>query len=294
MARHASGAREADGSMDVPARHSCAQRDSQHALCSRCDGAACSCGCCCSRVVASCATLKADSAAKRARAQQSAIDADLAQQLADDDAADESALADEQSAVDASLAQQLAADDAADDDALADEQMRADGETAAVLEKAGPSAPATYGTPPPPSMASAVKRGSEVNGVECVFNGPFAMRAGGWHRDLHHSHPQSKAVLKRKKTWNKIGFRYVDSPHGHPVIFGLDDEAVMIGVEVGMLILSINGKPVATAADAKHAFDARSANEGAVVYLSTSTVRELYDSDIHELVAQAGGKPHWS
>ena len=91
-----------------------------------------------------------------------------------------------------------------------------------------------------------------------------------------------------------LGFRYVDSPHGHPVISGLDDEAVMIGVEVGMLILSINGTSVATAVDAKRAFDARGANEGVVVYLSTSTVRELYDTDIHELVAQAGGKPHWS
>ena len=210
-------------------------------------------------------TLKADSAAKRARAQQSDVDANLAQQLACDDAADEAA--------------------------LADEQLQADGETAVALEASEPSVPADYGTPRPPSMASAVKRGSEVNGVKCVYNSTFAMRAGGFTGFADRT-PKKKAI--KKKTWNKIGFRYVDSPHGHPVICGLDDEAVMIGVEVGMLILSINDVAVATAADAKRIFDHRQVDEGVVVYVSTSTVRELYETDVHELVAQAGGKPHWS
>ena len=137
-------------------------------------------------------------------------------------------------------------------------------------------------------MASAVKRTLtdgefELASRRCVFDGPVAIASGG-----------GKRAVGKAGGSKKIGFKYVDSPHGHPVIYALEGEADGAGVEVGMLMMSVNDVSVATAHEARCMFDKRKANEGVVIHLSTRTIRELYNTDVRKLVVRVGAQPQWS
>ena len=245
------------------------------------------------RAAAISATLRADTLAMRARVIEAASDAEIAQALASDDAADDVELAAAAEVSDSAIVQAIAADEAADDAALAVEQAAADGESAASLERDAPACassrvPRLGSMPPAPSAASALKR-SLTDGEyplasqRCVFEGPVALSSG-----------QSKRVHGKAGGSKKIGFKYVDSPHGHPVLSSLTGEAEGAGVEVGMLLMSVNGESVATAHEAKCMFDKRTAGAGVILHLSTRTIRELYNTDVSVLARRAGAQLQWS